>query len=367
MKAVKPITNLLRISVVPLAALLLFGTPAVCVAVSLLPTVVTQPATGVTASGATLNGLVNPNGTAAIYLFKYGLTTSYGSYAGTNFLAPDTSPVAVNVPVSGLLPGTLYHYQLMAINSFGPGTGSDMTFTTATVNPLSDAVTMAGNSIVGYANGAVGFSFTPTTNLAVTRVGYLYEGNVNPIISFWASTNFPIASFALVPGTTFDTMVYTNVSLTLLAGQPYSITLQEGSSFTNTFLFRAYLSSNGELFQVAAELTAYAYVFVNASGVFSPGDSNGFFLGPNFSYSVQTINGVIGLPHFTGISVSGTAVTLNATNGTSGGQYTLLGSTNVAGPWTAILTNSFDGSGNLNLFITNSNPAVHQQFYMLKQ
>jgi hypothetical protein len=79
MKAVKPITNLLRISVVPLAALLLFGTPAVCVAVSLLPTVVTQPATGVTASGATLNGLVNPNGTAAIYLFKYGLTTSYGS------------------------------------------------------------------------------------------------------------------------------------------------------------------------------------------------------------------------------------------------------------------------------------------------
>jgi hypothetical protein len=31
------------------------------------------------------------------------------------------------------------------------------------------------------------------------------------------------------------------------------------------------------------------------------------------------------------------------------------------------LTNSFDGSGNLNLFITNSNPAVHQQFYMLKQ
>src|ERR1035438_5645660 len=71
-------------------------------------------------------------------------------------------------------------------------------------------------------------------------------------------------------------------------------------------------------------------------------------------------------PYFTGISVSGTAVTIQAA-GTAGTQVTLLGSTNVAGPWTAILTNSFDGSGNLNLFITNSNPAVHQQFYMLRQ
>jgi hypothetical protein len=73
------------------------------------------------------------------------------------------------------------------------------------------------------------------------------------------------------------------------------------------------------------------------------------------------------IPQFTGISVSGTTLTLKAANGTPGGQYVLLASTNVAGPWTAILTNSFDGSGNLNLFITNSNPAVHQQFYMLRQ
>jgi hypothetical protein len=45
----------------------------------------------------------------------------------------------------------------------------------------------------------------------------------------------------------------------------------------------------------------------------------------------------------------------------------LLASTNVSGPWTAILTNCYDGSGNLNLVITNSNPAAQQQFYMLKQ
>jgi len=45
----------------------------------------------------------------------------------------------------------------------------------------------------------------------------------------------------------------------------------------------------------------------------------------------------------------------------------LLGSTNVSGPWTAILTNKFDSSGNLNLSTNIINPAAPRQFYMLKQ
>ena len=73
------------------------------------------------------------------------------------------------------------------------------------------------------------------------------------------------------------------------------------------------------------------------------------------------------VPHFTSISVSGTTLTLQAVNGAPGGTFVLLGSTNVAGPWTTILTGTFDGSGKLNLAIATNiiNPAVHQQFYML--
>jgi hypothetical protein len=73
-------------------------------------------------------------------------------------------------------------------------------------------------------------------------------------------------------------------------------------------------------------------------------------------------------PQFTSISVNGTALTLKAVNGTAGGQFVLLCSTNVNGPWTAKLTGNYDGNGNLNLTTTNIiNPAVPQQFYMLKQ
>jgi len=72
-------------------------------------------------------------------------------------------------------------------------------------------------------------------------------------------------------------------------------------------------------------------------------------------------------PHFTSISVIGSTLTLKAVNGTVSGQYVLLGSTNVSGPWTAILTNKFDSSGNLNLSTNIINPAAPRQFYMLKQ
>jgi cyclophilin family peptidyl-prolyl cis-trans isomerase len=75
-------------------------------------------------------------------------------------------------------------------------------------------------------------------------------------------------------------------------------------------------------------------------------------------------------PDITGIAVSGTRLTLTATNGAAGGQYVLLGTTNIATPssrWTRILTNNFDGNGNLNLSTNILNPPGHQQFFILTE
>ena len=74
--------------------------------------------------------------------------------------------------------------------------------------------------------------------------------------------------------------------------------------------------------------------------------------------------------HITSISVSGTTLNISATNGVHGGQYVLLGTTNVAKPlsqWTPIMTNNFNGSGNLNLSTNIINPAVPRQFYIISQ
>jgi hypothetical protein len=73
---------------------------------------------------------------------------------------------------------------------------------------------------------------------------------------------------------------------------------------------------------------------------------------------------------FTGISVSGTTLNISATNGVGNGRYVLLGTTNLMTPlsqWTPILTNKFDGSGDLNLSTNIINPSLPQQFYLISQ
>jgi autotransporter-associated beta strand protein len=74
-------------------------------------------------------------------------------------------------------------------------------------------------------------------------------------------------------------------------------------------------------------------------------------------------------PHITGISINGTTLIITATNGADGGQFVLMGSTNLLLPfsqWTPVLTNNFNGNGNLDLtnVINTSNPL---EFYILWQ
>jgi hypothetical protein len=72
-------------------------------------------------------------------------------------------------------------------------------------------------------------------------------------------------------------------------------------------------------------------------------------------------------PDITGISLSGTTLVINGVNGTSGLNYTLLTSTNLALPlaqWTPIATNSFSGTS---FSVTNTvSGNAHQRFYILQ-
>jgi hypothetical protein len=76
------------------------------------------------------------------------------------------------------------------------------------------------------------------------------------------------------------------------------------------------------------------------------------------------------VPQITGISLNGTILNITATNGADGGQFVLLGSTNLLLPlnqWIPILTNNFDGNGNLNLVTNIINAANPLEFYMIWQ
>jgi hypothetical protein len=103
------------------------------------PTVATGSTSSITTSSVVLHATVNPNGAKTSVHFDYGLTNQYGS-STSNKTVNGSKTVSVTVKASGLLPGTVYHYRVVATNRFGTTSGSDRQFKTAG-NPPPDAAT----------------------------------------------------------------------------------------------------------------------------------------------------------------------------------------------------------------------------------
>jgi hypothetical protein len=90
----------------------------------------TNPASAVTAGGATLHGRVNPGGAVVKVSFQFGLTTDYGSTTPVVRIGPAVTAQSVARAVSGLPGGTTFHYRVSVQSDFGTFTGADQTFTT---------------------------------------------------------------------------------------------------------------------------------------------------------------------------------------------------------------------------------------------
>ena len=110
-------------------------------------TVITEPATGVSASNAVLNANVSPNGAANTVYFQWGLTAAYGSVTPSTGVGTSMDTVVVSSPISTLLPGTTYHYQAVATNSAGIALGGDATFMTLRGNANLAGLTLSAASI----------------------------------------------------------------------------------------------------------------------------------------------------------------------------------------------------------------------------
>jgi hypothetical protein len=91
--------------------------------------VITNPATNVTNSSATLNSTVNPHGLSTTMYFQYGRTASYGSTTANQTKTGNTYQ-NVFANISGLSASTTYHFRIVATNAAGTRYGADRSFTT---------------------------------------------------------------------------------------------------------------------------------------------------------------------------------------------------------------------------------------------
>jgi sugar lactone lactonase YvrE len=107
-----------------------FSTPEVT------PEVITGSATDIGETSAVINGAVNPAGFPTTYHFEWGLTSSYGSRLPIAEDAPagqTRNSTLYRYRLTGLTPGTTYHFRIVAQNTLGVSYGADRTFTTSAV------------------------------------------------------------------------------------------------------------------------------------------------------------------------------------------------------------------------------------------
>ena len=99
------------------------------------PTVVTEKASSITQTAATLNAIVNPNGgPVSDCKLEYGSSASYGSSVPcTPSPGSGSSAVAVSASLGALSANTTYHFRIVATNPGGARSGGDQSFTTVPV------------------------------------------------------------------------------------------------------------------------------------------------------------------------------------------------------------------------------------------
>jgi hypothetical protein len=152
------------------------------------PAVTTEAATEITTSGALLHASVNPHGLATTYKFEYG--TEKGSFKKST--APvsagsGSAAVKVSSALSGLEPKTTYFFRGSATNSAGTTTGSEFSFTTATL--VTSWTIESSPNPSGALSSGLRFG-SCTTSGACTSVGrYVSSGGTQaPLAERWNGT-----------------------------------------------------------------------------------------------------------------------------------------------------------------------------------
>lgn len=173
------------------------------------PTASTGTASAVSNAGVTLSGTVNPAAQATTYAFEYGTSTNYTEQTAVQSAGSGSAAVTVSTELKGLLPGTTYHFRLLATNGGGTSAGTDASFKTSGIAPPAGTTlkTTTGQPSAIEVGGA---KLTGTVDPAGARAGETvrYYFQIGPTLPYALQTvaqtlaagPSPIAVSATVPG-----------------------------------------------------------------------------------------------------------------------------------------------------------------------
>ena len=128
----------------------------------------------ITDNTAVLRDDLNPEGSTTHYYFQWGLTPAYTAASNPASAGSGSKPVAVSFKASALLPGTVYHYRVVAQNASGQTIGSDQTLKT-TGPPPPGVATGAATSV-----GRNSATLTGVVNPNGAATSYEFEYGLTP-------------------------------------------------------------------------------------------------------------------------------------------------------------------------------------------
>jgi phosphodiesterase/alkaline phosphatase D-like protein len=238
-----------------------YGPDVVFTTMSIPPMTSTLPATEINTNSTVLNGNLAAMGTAASIMisFEYGLTTSYGQSTSGQSV---NNPGLVSTSLSGLSPGTIYHFRIKADGANqGVAYGWDQTFTTSTAPPQVET-----RPVYSISSGAVNlFGYLSSMGTA-TSVDVYFEygqntsyGNITLTQTLIQNGAFSLNITGLAPGHIYHFRARANggmhgstfgadkVFTTAIANSiPPQVNTQAASSIvTNSAVLNGILSSLG--------------------------------------------------------------------------------------------------------------------------
>ena len=251
------------------------------------PWVAYQPVSNITPNSATLSSLINPRGDTTSAFFEYGLTSSYGVSTTTQVIT-GTSNQLITATISGLNPGTMYHWNVIAFNGGGTSQSPDQTFYTQalaptglTATPLTTSVTLSWNS----SNGASSYNIYWSYSLPVTTGSNKIANVTSPYVheNLFSNTTYYYAVSAVVP-TGLESDLSAPISTTTLSGGATltsSVSLDLQFPYVLTLSWGGYGSAGGQFSSptgIAVDSSGNVYVADQSNNRVQKFDSNGNLL-----------------------------------------------------------------------------------------
>jgi hypothetical protein len=135
----------------------------------LMPVISSTSSSGLTDTGASFEAQINPGFGPTIYRFQYGTDTGYGAQTlpGPS-IGEDGVDHLAKTDVTGLIPGTTYHFRVMATNFAGTTLGPDQSFTA----PAQPTISSPSGSASGKTTANLAAAINPGLSATTVRFEY---------------------------------------------------------------------------------------------------------------------------------------------------------------------------------------------------